>query len=309
MDFWKGKTVFITGGSSGIGKACAELALNHGAKVMIVGRRQQLLDEAKEEIEQKGFTVETLALDVADEKAVNACVETVVGIMGPIDVVINNAGIANCGYIENETSDNYRQMMDINYLGSVWVTRAFLPQMMERKSGNIGFTSSVLGLMGLFGYSAYAASKYAMTGYADCLRMDILRYGIGVHVCFPPDTDTPQHHEEMKMMPAETASVAGNIKCKKAEDVAADFLWGIAKGKYQIIPSIGNKVTMAAVRHMPGISRFFIDRDIRSTWSKKGPTEEVEGDDDTGGYFGCPQRAKPSTHNVSSDTQPAVQED
>lgn len=144
--------------------------------------------------------------------------------------------------------------------------------------------------MGLFGYSAYAASKYAMTGYADCLRMDVLKYNIGVSVCFPPDTDTPQHHEEMKGMPAETASVAGNISCMQPEDVARDFLYGMSTGKYHIIPSLNNKITMWAIRHLPGISRFFIDRDIKSASAKAAPAPATE--DDKAGFLNCPQRAK-----------------
>jgi 3-dehydrosphinganine reductase len=278
MGYFKGKKILITGGSSGIGKACAEYTLKDGAHVMIIGRRKELLDTAQMELRKvaaEGQKVEILQLDISDEAAVNAAAPKVLETLGGLDILINNAGIANCGYLQNETADNYREMMNINYFGTVWVTKAFTEHFMVQKHGHIGFTSSVLGLMGLFGYSAYAASKFAMTGYADCLRMDLLKYNIGVHVCFPPDTDTPQHAEELKGMPAETKAVAGQIKMMAAEDVAKAFLDGMAAGTYHIVPSFGNKLTMWAVRHLPGISRFFIDRDIKSVWTVESDVPPV----------------------------------
>ncbi len=275
MSTLQGKRVLITGGSSGIGKATAKLAVQRGATVCIAARGKEALEQTRQELlrDARGGEeqVQSVVMDISQREQVNEVAKEIQQRLGGIDLLINNAGIAHVGYLEQETPEAYQRMIDVNYLGSVWVTQAFLPQFMAQRQGNIAFVSSVLGLMGLFGYSAYCGSKHALTGYADALRQDLLRYNIQVSVLFPADTDTPQLQEENQSKPPETASLAGTIKTADPDDVARCFLDGIAGGRYHIIPGHENRLTLWGVRHFPWLARQVIDRDLRKFWRRSTP--------------------------------------
>ena len=124
--------------------------------------------------------------------------------------------------------------------------------------------------MGIYGYTAYAASKYAITGYSDCLRQELIADNIGISVCFPPDTDTPQLEEENKFKPPETKAIAGNVKVLSPTFVAGCMLKGISKGKFHILPGAGSKFTYFMYRHFPGIVHWVIDSDLKK-YQKKHP--------------------------------------
>lgn len=269
---YDGKRLLITGGSSGIGRATAELAASMGANVALVARRQSLLDETLQSLRRVALRADqrfvALALDIGDRAAVQAAAPQVLRALGGLDLLINNAGVAHVGYLERETPEAYERMMRINYFGSVWVTQAFLPHFMQAKRGQIAYVSSVLGLMGVFGYTAYCASKHALTGYADALRQDLLRYGVGVSVLFPADTDTPQLAEENRHKPGETAALAGMIRTAAPADVALAFLKGLARRQYHIVPGLDNKATLWGVRHFPAVARRVIDHDLRKYWRR-----------------------------------------
>ncbi|MGB0678144.1 MAG: SDR family NAD(P)-dependent oxidoreductase [Polyangiales bacterium] len=269
-----GKKVIITGGSSGIGKAIAAALVRQGAHVCIAARRPDALEEAVAELSALATHAEQRVchqvLDVSDRAAVQQAAPQMLAALGGLDVLINNAGIAHVGYLEQESAEAYERMIAVNYLGAVWMTQAFLPHFMQQKSGTLAYVSSLLGLMGLFGYSAYCGSKHALTGYADALRQDLLRYNIQVSVLFPADTDTPQLHEENKSKPPETAAVAGTLKPASAESVAQDFLAGLSRGRYHIIPGLESRATMWAVRHLPAVARWVIDRDLRKAAQARG---------------------------------------
>jgi 3-dehydrosphinganine reductase len=114
--------------------------------------------------------------------------------------------------------------------------------MIERKSGYIVNISSMAGFLGVFGYTAYGASKYAVRGFSDALRAEMKPHGIGVSVVFPPDTDTPQLSYEKQFKPAETKELTGSGGMMDPERVAKIILSGIERGKYLILPGIENKI-------------------------------------------------------------------
>lgn len=258
MDFYRGKRVFITGGSSGIGRSTAHLLTDWGAQVWIAARGEQRLKDVASEL-NCGYSV----MDVGDRASVQAGTAEVLTGLGGVDIVINNAGIAHPAAVMDTPDQVFEDMMRINYMGTVHVTRAFLPHLREQRSGHICNVASLLGFMGIYGYTAYAASKFAITGFSDCLRQELVGSGVGISVLFPPDTDTPQLHEENKIKPEETKAVAGEIKPLSAETVATSMLTGIRKGTYHIVPGAMSKLTYFMYRHAPGLVRWIIDNDLK----------------------------------------------
>ena len=262
MDFYRGKRVFITGGSSGIGKAAALALARSGAHVWIAARGEARLNEALAEIRAAAGpeqVVGATALDIADAEAVRAAAPQVLAGLGGLDVLVNNAGIAHPARILETPDSVYDAMMQVNYFGTVHVTRAFLPHFYAQRSGHIANVASMLGFMGIYGYTAYAASKYAVTGFSDALRQELLDHGVEIHVLFPPDTDTPQLHEENRIKPPETKAIAGEVKTMSADEVAMVLLRGIRSGRYHIVPGAMGRFTYFMQRHAPWVVRWVID--------------------------------------------------
>jgi 3-dehydrosphinganine reductase len=272
VEWYKGKKVVITGGSSGIGKAAACWCAKWGAHICIIGRDAARLDAAVREIEACAPSPEpevlAISADVSDRPALKAAASDIVKRLGGIDVLINCAGITFPAYV-NETPDRiWDDMMAVDYMGTVNAVRSFLPVFMQQKHGAIGNVASVLGYMGVFGYAAYGAAKYAVVGFSECLRQDLLPYNINVTVAYPPDTDTPQWHEENKIKPPETRALAGTIKVMRPEDVSLSFLKGIAKGRFTIVPGAMNKLTYFLSRHLPAVVWMIVSGDLRKYWRK-----------------------------------------
>ena len=274
MNHFRGKKVFITGGSSGIGEAAARLLASWGADVWIGARGEAKLATALDGIRAVGVggtqVLGRTTVDVSDTASVAAAAEEVLAGLGGLDLLINNAGIAHPATALETPDEIYESMMRVNYFGTVNVTRAFLPHFYAQRRGHICNVGSMLGFMGIYGYTAYAASKYAITGFSDCLRQELLDHGVGITVVFPPDTDTPQLAAENEIKPPETKAIAGEVKMMSAEAVASSMLKGIASGKYHVVPGLMGGLTYWAYRHVPWLVRFVIDGALKS-YRKKHP--------------------------------------
>ncbi|MCB9644134.1 MAG: SDR family oxidoreductase [Myxococcales bacterium] len=263
-----GKSAIVTGGSSGIGKALASQLTKLGCDVVIVARRASLLEETLAELETLRQRPEQKllmrALDISDREAVEAGVTELLATLGKIDYLFNNAGVAYCHYFEETSPDVFEKMMNINYFGTVWMTRAVLPVMRTQGAGHIVNVTSILGVMSIVGYTAYAASKYALHGFSETLRNELADTPIRLSLVMPPDTDTPQYEEENKTKPPETKALAGNAKLMSAEEVAEMTLRGVAAGRYHILPGkMDLKFIHFAASTIPGVVRYFVDSDIR----------------------------------------------
>jgi len=273
MGFFTGKKVVITGGSSGIGKASAMLFAKDGADVCIVARNTEKLVDATKELascaqspHQKALYFE---LDISDRAKVFSAGKIIVEKLGGIDILVNCAGITWPGYLHTIPDKVWDDIMNIDYMGTVNMVRAFIPFFMEQKHGHIANVSSVCGYMGVFGYGAYCPPKFAVTGFSECLRQDLLKYNISVSVIFPPDTNTPQLLEENKIKPMETKVLAGNVKILSPEKVARAFLDGIEKRKFIIVPGLMNKITYFLSKHFPSIIWMIVSGDLRKFWKKQ----------------------------------------
>lgn len=181
MDDFKDKTAFITGGAAGIGLAMAREFLDAGAKVIIADIRAEKLAEAVRSL-NAGDRVKTIRLDVTDRKACAAAAAEA----GAVDILCANAGIFFGGPTQDATYDDWDFCLGVNLGGVVNTVESFMPGMIARgKGGHIVLTSSINGLFASGGVGPYTASKFAVTGLGECLRMNLAEHGIGVSILCP----------------------------------------------------------------------------------------------------------------------------
>lgn len=234
--FYHGRVALVTGGSAGLGLALARLLAAEGARVWLVARHADALDAACRSLptanEQKHGVY---AADVTKQEQVQAAVEHVKHEAGVPDLLVNCAGAAHPGYVQDIPLHVFHDMMDLNYFGTLYTVNALLPDMLQRGSGHIVNVSSMAGFLGAFGYSAYGPAKYAVRGFSDVLRMEVKPLGLRVSIVFPPDMDTPGLANENKTKPFETFA-AGSTKALQPEEVARATLKGMKRGQYVILP-------------------------------------------------------------------------
>ena len=178
------KVIWITGASSGIGRALAKVYAQQGATVVLSARRQQQLEDVKAELVNASQHV-VVAFDVSDEKQVNLAVEKVIAQCKRIDVLINNAGLSQRALIAETTMETERRIMEVDYFSQVYLTKQVLPHLLAQKSGQIAFVSSIAGLLGTQYRASYSAAKAAIHMWANSLRAEVAKSGIDVAVIFP----------------------------------------------------------------------------------------------------------------------------
>uniref|UniRef100_A0A336MDM6 3-dehydrosphinganine reductase n=1 Tax=Culicoides sonorensis TaxID=179676 RepID=A0A336MDM6_CULSO len=220
----RGRHVVVTGGSSGIGLWVGVTCSKLGANVTIVARNPKWLEKAKLLIEENRLTeaqrVETKSLDLSKNfEDVSKGFAEIEASMGPIYMLVNCAGFAMCGKVEDIDVADAKLMMDVNYFGTYYPTRYVLPKMREAQEGIIVITASQAALMGIYGYSAYAASKFALRGLAETIAMEAKQDGISVTLALPADTDTPGFERENKEKPEETKIISGSGGLAHPKDV------------------------------------------------------------------------------------------
>ena len=262
-----GRVALVTGAASGMGRVMARALAAASAGVAGMDVDAVGLDKLAAEPVFAGKLLK-IAADVSQTAAAKGAVQKAVDSFGALDILINCAGITWPGYVDKIPDSVWDSMIQVDYMGTVNMVRAFLPYFMEQKHGSIANVSSVLGYMGVFGYAAYGPAKYAVVGFSECLRQDLLPYNITVSVIYPPDTDTPQLQEENKIKPPETKALSGNIKVMKPETIAFAFLKGIAGNKFTIVPGAMNKFTCFMSRHFPSIVWRIVSGDLRKFWEK-----------------------------------------
>jgi 3-dehydrosphinganine reductase len=240
-----GAHAIVTGGSSGIGLAVAHELVRRGARVSLVARGEERLDKAANELRAEAgddTRVATAAVDVADRAALEASFADLSEKQGPCDILVASAGLTYPGYFEQLDFDHFRELMEVNYFGVLHAVRAVAPSMIERRGGSIVAISSTAGLIGVFGYSAYGPTKFAVRGLFETLHSELAPYGIHVGCVFPPDTETPQLSFEEPLKPSETRAISGSIKPISAEQVARVTLAGIEKGKFWIMADMQTRL-------------------------------------------------------------------
>jgi len=275
-----GKIAIVTGGSSGIGKAIACSLFNRGLDLWLVAQRKDLLESARKEVElhrqNQNQMVKVISADVSDLDQVQMVVKIVTDKSGAPDLLVNSAGVAHPGYVQDLDINIFSWMMEVNYYGTAYMTKEVLPFMLKNGSGYIINISSIAGIISVIGYTAYAASKFAIKGFTDALRQEMKLHGIGVSLILPSDTDTPQLEYENKIKPPETKALGSMTGSMSPEEVAKVTLSGIEHGKYLIIPGIEGKV----LYHLNGLLRGgvnpIIDMLIADAIKKKNSSHKEE---------------------------------
>ena len=190
MDSFHGKTVLITGASSGIGRATALRLAGHGAHIVLSARNLDALEKVRQEIQSTGGVALVAPADVTNADQVRQAVETTVAHFGKLDILIASAGLSMRAYFEGSALEAMERVMRVNFFGALYATHYALPHVKKTK-GSLVAISSLTGKRGIPSYAIYGASKFAIQGLYDALRLELMPDGVHVGVVSPAFVDTP----------------------------------------------------------------------------------------------------------------------
>ena len=220
---FKGKTVVITGASSGIGAASAILFAKKGANIVLVGRRKEKLLEIEKKVLENNVSTLVCPCDVSDKSQVKKMTQDVLEKFKKIDVLVNNAGFAIYGKVSELSIEDIESQMNTNYLGMIYCIKNFLPSMLEQNSGHIVNVASVAASFGLPGIASYCASKFAMLGFSEGLRHELKDTDVGITVVSPIMVKTNFFdHPSFETMPKFSSTSLSSKKVAKAVLKAAN---------------------------------------------------------------------------------------
>ena len=212
-----------------------------GANITILARDKDKLSFALSKIKsskiESSQVFSSITCDVTNFSALNKKLNSLT-----FDVLINSAGIAYPGEFLFLEQKVFSQVMNINYLGTVNLAKIIAPNMVKQRSGHIVNISSLAAVIGIYGYTAYAPSKYAVRGFSRALRSELKPYGVEVSLVLPPDTDTPQLAFEKKLLPEITRMINENGGVLSAQQVSQSVIKGMQRKRFTIIPGIEGKI-------------------------------------------------------------------
>jgi 3-dehydrosphinganine reductase len=224
-----GTHAVVTGGSSGIGLAVVRRLAEAGARVSVLALGDLDLDRLREQPPPGLHPLHLTGVDVTDRTAVEDAVAVAVDHHGQCDLLVTSAGITRPGEFLELDAGEFERMVAVNYLGTVWPVRAVAGAMAARRSGSIAMLSSFAALLGVYGYTAYGPSKYAVRGFAETLRAELRPHGVHVACVFPTDVDTPMLAYEEPLKPPATRALSAGAATLTADQVAAALLRGVAR--------------------------------------------------------------------------------
>ncbi|MGM0431424.1 MAG: SDR family oxidoreductase [Spirochaetota bacterium] len=271
------KLAFITGGSSGIGLATARQLLEQGTDVVLLARSRDRLEKAAAELAltaAESRTIGFFQVDVSDPEAVEDISHKAVKQYGRPDLLVSCAGMAYPDHFFHMPKEKITESIAINLTGTMLFVHSLLPVM--RMPGNVILVSSVAGCLGMYGYTAYSASKFGVIGFAQSLRNELSAEGLSVSVVCPPDTQTPQLAQEAETKPPETEAISGSIKPMRPEKVAAQMLCGARRRTFMVIPGTEAKLVCTISRLFPAVVRLFLDRTVRSSRRRLGIKKRLQ---------------------------------
>lgn len=255
---YNNKIIWITGASSGIGEAVAYAFAREGAHIIISARRTQELERVRADCPDKA-KVTIVQLDVGDYTAVQSTVQPVLEKFGRIDVLFNNAGISQRALANDTSIEVYKKIMDVNFMGSVAMTKAVLPMMLQQQSGHIAVISSLTGKFSTALRTGYSASKHALHGFFDGLRCEVWKENISISIICPGFVKTHV---------SENALRGDGIPQNKMDDaikhglepafVAEKIIEQMKNGKEEIYVAGKEMMGVYLKRFLPGVFSKFI---------------------------------------------------
>lgn len=234
MESIKGKIALVTGAGKGIGRAIAIALANEGVHVALLARTESDLITLSREIEEKGVKSAIAVADISNIESVNSAVQQIQNSLGNIDILINNAGIAKFGKFMDLEPAEWEDQIKVNLFGTYYVTRAVIPQMIDRKTGDIVNISSTAGLKGAPATSAYSASKFGVLGLTDSLMQEMRKHNIRVTALTPSTVVTDlakssnliNNNEERVMHPEDLAElIIAQLKLNRRVFVKDASMW------------------------------------------------------------------------------------
>jgi short-subunit dehydrogenase len=260
------KIVIITGASSGIGKSLAIECAKRGANVVLAARQYVTLCEIAQDLE-KQYNIKALAVqcDVAIEGDCEQLVKQTVTTFGKIDVLINNAGISMRALFQDADLKVLKSLMDVNFWGTVYCTKYALPEILKTKGSIVGI-SSIAGYKGLPGRTGYSASKFAMNGFLDSLRVENLKTGVHVLTACPGFTTSNIRNTALaKDGSQQGESSMDENKMMSSEEVATIIADGIENRSRTLIMTTQGKLTVAISKFLPA----FLDKMVYNVFAKE----------------------------------------
>ncbi len=251
-EFMKNKVVIITGASSGIGLALAKEFAKQGAKVALAARSSQKLATISEELTSIGCDNIVVTTDVSIENDCKHLIDATVSAFGKIDILINNAGISMRALFKDVEIDVLKQLMDVNFWGTAYCCKYALPYLLESK-GSITGISSIAGYIGLPGRTGYSASKFAMHGLLETIRVENLKTGLHVLIAAPGFTASNIRKTALTNNGSQQGSTPRKeSKMMSAEEVAISIIKAIKKRKETIVLTfLEGKLTVFLKKCMP----------------------------------------------------------
>jgi short-subunit dehydrogenase len=251
-EYFKNKVVVVTGGTDGIGRALVDALLADGAKVATCGRNHDKLYQLQSEY--PSAALHTMVADVSNENDCRRFIETTIKFFGGIDVLINNAGISMRALLKDVSMETIRRVMDVNFYGAVYCTRYALPSIIERKGTIVG-VSSIAGYRGLPGRSGYSASKWALQGFLESIRTELLHSGVNVMwVCPGFTTSNIRNAALNKDAESHGETPMDESKMMSAEECAAHILKAVRKRKRTLVLTFTGKRTVFLNKFFPGLA-------------------------------------------------------
>lgn len=252
MSFFQDKVIVITGGSEGIGKALIETLIPLGAKVATCARNHDKLYQLQMTYARSG--IHTVACDVSKEQDCKRFIESTIKTFGGIDILINNAGISMRALVKDVDVEVMRKVMDINFFGAVYCTKFALPSITERKGTIVGI-SSIAGYRGLPGRSAYSASKFALQGFLEALRIELLDDNVNVMWVSPNFVTSNIRNAALDSQGhAQKENPMDESKLMSAEECAHHIIDAIEKRKRSLILTFTGKRTVLMNRFFPALT-------------------------------------------------------
>jgi len=249
-------TVLITGGTDGLGRAAAILLGQHGYRVFATGRNREHREVLDKIAIERSLPLETLELDVCDDGSVNAAVSEIEKRAGPVDILVNSAGIAIASVMEEITLDDLRKQYETNIFGLLRTTQRVLPKMRKRHRGRIVNMSSISGRIAMPLMGAYSSSKHAVEAISDAMRQELYPFNIAVILIEPGYIETSMNRTAAEL----SSAYAKGAEHSPYRGVYQAFLsnWQKTRKKSKYVPEDCARVILQAIEETPPRARYLV---------------------------------------------------